>query len=341
LSALQAAGILMLLAANAFFVGAEFALISARRTQIEPLTRTGSRRAHAVLAAMDTIPTMLAGAQLGVTVASLGLGALGEPAIAHAIRPVLGAAGLPEDLIHPVAFALALALVVSGHIMFGEMVPKNLALADPERAALWTVPPLLAFTRAIRPLLAAITLLTNGALRLIRIPPAGEVRTTFTPGELPALIEESREYRLLDADEHDRMIATLALAARPVSTVMVPLDQVAAVPATTTAATLQEHAARHGYSRFPVRGDQTAELSGYLHVLDALGSHPDGRPLPARALPRLPGDTPLADVLATMRDRRAQLAAITDKTGAAIGVATLQDVLTGLLHTQPGHTQPA
>jgi CBS domain containing-hemolysin-like protein len=338
-SGLDAVGILVLLAANGFFVGAEFALISARRTRVEPVANAGSRRARAVLTAMSSVPTMLAGAQLGVTIASLGLGALGEPAIAHALRPVLDAAGLPEGLTHPLAFAIALALVVSAHIMFGEMVPKNLALASPERAALWLVPPLLAFTRATRPLLTVVTAMTNGVLRLVRIPPANEIRTIYTPDELPALINESREHRLLDADEHDRMIATLALEARPVSTVMVPLDQVVTVPAATTASALQEHAARHGHSRFPVRADQLGQLRGYLHVLDALDGRPDDRPLPARTLPRLPADTPLADVLATMRDRRAQLAEVTGPAGAAIGVATLQDVLTGLLHSLPDHTQ--
>jgi CBS domain containing-hemolysin-like protein len=331
--------IVVLLAVNGFFVGAEFALISARRTQVEPLASGGSRRARTVLIAMGSVPTVLAGAQLGITVASLGLGALGEPAIAHAPaaprprrRPTWG-------LTQPVAFAFALALVVSGYIILGEMVPKNLALASPERTALWLVPPLRAFARATRPLLTAVTATTNAVLRLTGIPPADQVRTIYTPGELPALIGESREHRLLDADEHDRMIATLALQARPVSTVMVPLDQVVTVPAATTTAALQEQAARHGYSRFPVRGDLPGQLRGYLHVLDALNGHPPASPLPARTLPHLPSDTPLADVLATMRDSRAQLAAITGTAGAAIGVATLQDVLTGLLHPLPGHSQ--
>jgi CBS domain containing-hemolysin-like protein len=337
-SGLQAAGIVVLLTANGFFVGAEFALISARRTQVEPLASGGSRRARVVLTAMGSAPTMLAGAQLGVTVASLGLGALGKPAIAHALRPLLRAAGLPAGLTHPVAFAFALALVVSGHIILGEMVPKNLALASPERAALWLVPPLRAFTRATRPLLTVVTVVTNAVLRLTGIPPAAQVRTIYTPDELPVLIDESREHRLLDADEHDRMIATLALQARPVSTVMVPLDQVVTVPTATTAATLQEQAARHGYSRFPVRGDQPGQLRGYLHVLDALNGRPPGSPLPPRTLPHLPSDTALSDVLATMRDRRAQLAAVTGTAGAAIGVATLQDVLTGLLHPLPSHS---
>jgi len=331
MSLLDAIGIILLLAANGFFVAAEFALISARRTQIEPLARHGSRRARTVLAAMDAVPTQLAGAQLGVTIASLALGALGEPTIAHALEPAFHAAGLPADLLHPVSFTLALALVVTGHILIGEMVPKNLALAGPERSALWLVPPLYLFATALRPLLAAITALSTGVLRMVRIPPTSHARTVYTAAELPALIHESREHHLLDQPGYDLMIATLALQARPVSTVTTPLEQVITVPAGVTAADLQQYAARHRHSRYPVRDRRSGELCGYLHILDALPGHPPDQPLPTRPLTTLPGCTSLADALAAMRSRRSQLAAVTDRAGAITGVATLADILTGLL----------
>lgn len=322
--------IIVLLALNGFFVGSEFALISARRTQIEPLAGR-SRRARAVIAAMESVPSMLAGAQLGVTVASLLLGAVGEPAIAHGLEPVFHHAHLPPELVHPVAFGLAMAVVVSGHIMLGEMVPKNLALAGPEKAALWIVPPLLAFSRLVQPLIAVINILSNGTLRLMGLPVTSEVRTVYTRDELPALIDESREHRLLEEGEHDRMIATLALHARPVRAVMVPVGQVITVSPETTPAQLQDYAGRYGHSRFPVRGDGPGGLCGYLHILDALNGAPPGRPLPVRELPRVPGSATLADVLALMRKGRAQVVAVTAPDGAALGVATLDDVLAGFL----------
>ena len=331
----QAVGIVALLLANGFFVGAEFALISIRRTQIEPLARAGSSRARAVLSALESMPTMLAGAQFGVTVASLALGAMGEPAVAHTLEPLFRAVGLPADLLHPLSFALALTLVVAGHIILGEMVPKNLALSAPERAVLWAVPLLLAFVRLTRPILVVVRSMAGLILRLLRIPPVDEARTVYTAGELPALIDESREYRLLDQDEHDRMTAMLALHARPVRAVMMPLAEVVSVPAGTTAAELQDYAGRYGHSRFPVRGQRPDRLTGYLHILDALGDHPADAPLPVRPLPGIPAGTTLADVLAAMRARRAQLVAITEAGGAALGVATLDDVLSGLLHTAP------
>ncbi|GGL00722.1 membrane protein [Sphaerisporangium melleum] len=328
---LDALVIVLLIGANGFFVGAEFALIAARRTQIEPAAREGSRRARAVLAAMDAVPLMLTAAQLGVTLATLALGAVGEPVLAHALEPLFAALGLPEGLVHPTAFALALLIVVSAHVIIGEMVPKNLALAGPDQAALWLVPVLRVVARATRPLLVAVNALTAGVLRALRIPQAEEIQTVFTSDEMPALIQESLRHRLLDRDEHDRMIAALGLYARPVSSVMIPIGQVVSVPATTRAAELQRYAGRYGHSRFPVSGAAPGRLGGYLHVLDALNGHAPDRPLPTRELPHVGERTTMAEVLAIMRRRRAQLAAITGDDGTVTGIVTLEDVTTGLL----------
>jgi CBS domain containing-hemolysin-like protein len=134
----------VLLAGNAFFVGAEFALVSARRTKIEPRAATGSRTARTTLRAMENVSLMMAGAQLGITACSLGLGAIGEPAVAHLLERPFATAGVPDAVLHTVAFTLALAIVVFLHMVLGEMVPKNIALAGPERSTLALGPPLLA-----------------------------------------------------------------------------------------------------------------------------------------------------------------------------------------------------
>ena len=320
--------IVVLLLVNGFFVAAEFTLISARRTAVAGMAAEGSRRARTVLTAMDSVPTLIAGAQLGVTLASLALGALGEPVIAHALRPVFHALGLPENALHPVSFALALILVVSAHILIGEMVPKNLALASPERAALWLVPALHLISRALRPVLTAIRATADGVLRLLRIPPTTETHAVYTAEELPALIEESRERRLLEQDEHDLMIATLALYARPVGSVLTPLERVVTVPAGTTAAQLRRYASEHRHSRYPVAGEDG--LAGYLHVLDGVNAADPDQPLPPRPLLSVPESTTLGDVLATMRSGRAQLTAVTDQAGTVLGVATLTDLVASL-----------
>lgn len=138
----------LLLAGNAFFVGAEFALISARRTQIEPRAEAGTKSARLTLRGMENVSLMMAGAQLAITMCSLGLGATGEPAVAHLIEPLFEADGMPDALLHPVAFAIALAIVVTLHMVLGEMVPKNIAIAGPERSALVLGPPHYAIVRA-------------------------------------------------------------------------------------------------------------------------------------------------------------------------------------------------
>src|SRR5215211_5272567 len=169
-----------LLVANAFFVGAEFALISARRSAVEPRAQAGNRLATMTLRAMERVSLMLAGAQLGITVCSLGLGYLGEPAIAHALEAPFEAAGLPEALIHPVAFAIALTIISFLHVVLGEMVPKNIALAGPDRAALTLAPPMTLIVRVLRPAIALLNWIANRTLRAVGVEPRDEITSAFT-----------------------------------------------------------------------------------------------------------------------------------------------------------------
>ena len=159
---------LLLLLGNAFFVGAEFALVSARRTQIEPRAEAGSRMAKTTLKAMENISLVIGVNQLGITVCSLVLGAVGEPAVAHLIEPVLHAAHVPESFLHPIAFALGMSIVVYLHVVMGEMIPKNLALAGPDRAALVLGPPIWAIVTVLRPVIIVINAVASAVLRLVR-----------------------------------------------------------------------------------------------------------------------------------------------------------------------------
>ena len=156
----------LFLAGNAFFVGAEFAVISARRSSIEPLAAGGDRRARTVLWAMEHVSLMLACAQLGITVCSTSLGLVAEPAIAHVIEAPLEALGVRPSLTHPIAFVVALLLVVYLHVVLGEMVPKNLAVSGPERAVLLFGPPLVWLGRVVRPVISALNWLANHVGRL-------------------------------------------------------------------------------------------------------------------------------------------------------------------------------
>src|SRR5688572_6361612 len=176
----------VLLALNAFFVGAEFALLSARRSQVEPRAQAGSRAARTTLRAMENVSLVMAGAQLGITVCSLGLGAVGEPAVAHLLEPVFHALHVPDEFLHPVAFVVAMSIVVYLHVVLGEMVPKNIALAGPERAAIVLGPPMMAVVTLLGPVIVGLNAVANGTLRLLRVEPRDEVSSTFTREEVAA-----------------------------------------------------------------------------------------------------------------------------------------------------------
>jgi CBS domain containing-hemolysin-like protein len=330
----------LLLVGNAFFVGAEFAVISVRRSQVEPLAE-GSRRARIVLDALKHLSLMLAAAQLGITLCSLGLGAVAEPAVAHLLEGGLHAVHVPEQLLHPIAFAVALSLVVFLHMVLGEMVPKNIAIASPERAAVVLVPALYRFATMTGPVLRGLNAFGNTVLRAVGVEPKDELASSFSPDELAGIIAHSREEGLLDEEEHERLSGALELGSQPASTVMLPLDRLVTVPATVTADELEELVVITGFSRFPVRSDDddpaTPEaveggLLGFVHVKDVLGLSERERrePLVARRLrrmPRVPADLPLAEVLELLQRQKSHLGQVVDGAGSAVGVIALEDVV--------------
>ena len=326
----------LLLVGNAFFVGAEFALIAARRSQIEPRARAGSRLARSTLAAMEEITLVMAGAQLGITVCSLGLGAVSEPAIAHGLEPWFERWGLPDGLVHPVALAIALAIVVYLHVVVGEMVPKNIALATPERAALVLGPPMMAVVLVVRPLIAVLNALANAVLRLLRIEPRDEVSSAFTREEVAALVEESRGEGLLADAEYDRLSGALGFSQKTVHAVVMAPASLATVRRGSTAAEVEELCAQTGFSRFPVVSDD-GELVGYLHIKDVLEyDHDDDRDRPVadkwiRPLARVSEDDLLTDALETLQRRGAHMARAVDTQGSVRGLVALEDVIEELV----------
>ncbi|GAA2758720.1 hemolysin family protein [Actinopolymorpha rutila] len=325
----------VLLAANAFFVGAEFSLVSVRRSQIEPLVEAGSRRARSTMWAIRRVTLMMAGAQLGITLSTVGLGAIAEPALAHLLQPAFEAVGLPHALLHPVAIVIALLVVVALHVVLGEMVPKNIALAAPDRAALTLGPPLRAMVRAIRPLITGLNGVANGVLWLLRVTPQNEVDDAVTHEEVGHLLAESREEGLVDEDEHRLTTEALAFAEGTAGDVAIPLDSVVLIGAGATAAEVEELSARTGHSRFP-RRDAEGALSGYVHLKDVLAGTTDEEPRPLasaqiRRLPAITTATPLVEVLSALRLGASHLARVDDEAGATTGVLTLDDVLLRLV----------
>jgi CBS domain containing-hemolysin-like protein len=327
----------LLLAGNGFFVGAEFAMLTARRERMEALAAAGggnARPARTVLRAGHELPLLIAGAQLGITVCGLGLGALAEPAIAHLLEAPLRPFGVPAPLLHAVSFTVALAIVAGLHTVLGEMVPKNLAIAGPEKTALWLVPAHYAFCRLTRPVLRLFTATAHGVLRGVKVEPKDELDAAFTPDELADLIGESRREGLLDAAEHRRLTKTLSSAQRTVADVLLPVDRLTTLSEHPTVAEVAGAVAATGFSRFPLR-TADGRLTGYLHVKDILdrdgfGSAGQDSPIPrarVRGLPELPADARLDEALAALRRARSHLARAVGQDGTTLGVVTLEDLV--------------
>ncbi|MGW4123456.1 hemolysin family protein [Nocardia sp. NPDC004711] len=328
---------LVLLLGNAFFVGAEFALISARRDRLEALAAQGKRSANTVIEAGQNLSMMLAAAQLGITICSILLGRVGEPAVAHLLEKPFDLVGVPDSLLHPISFALALTIVVILHILLGEMIPKNIALAGPERSALLLVPLHLMWLRLAKPLIAIYNFAANITLRALRIEPKDELDSTVSSVELAEMFGESRSEGLLDEEEHRRLTQALGSSDRIVADVMVTLAETRSVPLRgdgTTLGDIESAVAETGFSRYPVRADD-GSLVGYLHVKDVLDLTADdsagpGTPIPRtdiRPLPTVSMGTTLFEALARLRRTNSHLGRVVDSRGNTVGIVALEDLV--------------
>ncbi|MEZ0090081.1 hemolysin family protein [Streptacidiphilus sp. EB129] len=333
MSLLQILFALLLLLGNGFFVGAEFALVSVRRSQIQPLAEAGDRRARTVVYALEHVSAMMAAAQLGITVCSLLLGAVAEPVIAHLLEGPFTAMGVPTGVTRLLSYAVGLALVVFLHMVIGEMVPKNIALAGPERAALRLGPPLAALARPLRPVIGLFNSSANLLLRLLGVSTRDEVESAYTSEQLAHLLADSRAAGLLGAGAQERLEDALELGWRPVREVLMAEADLITVDSSATPRRIEELAVSTGFSRFPVVGDNGAYL-GYLHVKDVLELEDREAPVPQRLwrpILAIPDLTPLDDALGAMRRAASHLAAVVDRDGAALGLVTMEDVLEELV----------
>ncbi|MGA8251183.1 MAG: hemolysin family protein [Mycobacterium sp.] len=341
----EALGVLaaiLLIAANAFFVGAEFSLISARRDRLEALAEQGKARAVTVIRAGEQLSSMLAGAQLGVTVASILLGRIGEASVADLLLKSFALTEMHPALAHTLAFAIALAVVVTLHVLLGEMVPKNIALAGPERTAMLLVPPYLAYVRAARPFIVFYNKCANAVLRALRVEPKNELDSAVSMAQLSEMIAESVSEGLLDHEEHTRLTRALQIRTRVVADVARPLADIRAVQVAQagsgpTVGAVEQALAQTGYSRFPIVG-LDGDYIGYLHIKDVLTLGDDPQTVIdlalVRPLPRVPESLPLADALSRMRRSNSHLALVTAggvDGGQLVAMVAMEDLVEDLV----------
>jgi CBS domain containing-hemolysin-like protein len=332
----------VLLAANAFFVGAEFAVLSARRAQIEPRAEAGSRPAKMTLKAMESVSLMLATAQLGITLCSLAILLIVEPSIHDLLKPLI--VGLPYDVGYAVSFAMALILVTFMHVVFGEMVPKNIAFSIPERAALVLGPLLYLTAQIVKPIVVTLNAIANSALRLMRIEVRDEAFNAYTLDQVEDIVEHSTREGVLN-DSSGALSNAFEFTEKKVLDVSVAQENLVSFTESVTPREIEQAVAKHGFSRYPLTSESDAtEIVGYVHLKDVLDLRDDeiDDPIPAkriRTLISLPATMELEDALASMKRVGAHMARSFDRSGKLVGVLFLEDILEELVGEVQDATQ--
>ncbi len=343
---IQLAWLAVLLAGNAFFVAAEFAVISARRSQIEPKAQAGKRSAKTALWAMENATLMLATCQLGITVCSLLILNVSEPAIHHLVQVPLALTGWPAEFVSATAFVIALVFVSFLHIVIGELVPKNTSFSLPDRAAVVLAPPLVLIARVFHPIIVVLNVTANSIVRLVGIEPKDQTASTFTLEEVATIVDRSTREGVL-ADRSGTLSAAFEFTHKKVKDIALGPNDVVSLPDTITPAQFEKAVAQHGFSRYVIC-NSAGEPSGYLHLKDVIdhGSAPEENghsafvdkhntvPVPTKRIRQLVSiysETDLEDALTTMRRSGAHLARVFDRNGESCGVLFLEDIIEELV----------
>lgn len=319
----------LLIALSAFFVAIEFALVAARRYRLEEAAAT-SASARAALRSARDLSLLLAGSQLGITLCTLGLGAIGKPALDAALKPLLTGWGLPAATAGVLAFVLSLVIVTFLHLVVGEMAPKSWAISHPERSATLLALPMRAFIWFTRPLLVALNGLANRSLRAVGVEPVDEVGAGRNPDDLRELVNHSATAGALDPKRRNQIITALELDSRPVREIVRPNAQITGVPASATVQRIRAASQDSGHLRLIV-SDADGHPLGVVHVRDTLTRNPATTAADLmRPLPTLDAATPIHATLRVMRESRNHIALVEDGS-ALLGLVTMHDLLDRLL----------
>ncbi len=323
---------LFLVALNGFFVASEFALVRVRSTSVDQMVEQGRPGARALQAALDNLDDYLAATQLGITIASLGLGWIGEPAVAALIEPVL-APVVPPGTLHLIAVAIGFSVVTFLHVVFGELAPKTVAIARAERLGVLVAPPMKLFYYLFLPGLVVFNGTANRFTSLLGVPPASESEETLSEREIRMVLSRAGEEGHVDAEEVEMIERVFDLDDVLARDVMIPRPDVVSVPADADLDALRRVVSEHGHTRYPVVDADTGDRPvGYVDVKDVLLAGEDGAPAAsagtiARELPIVPETTRVDDLLAQFQSQQRQMAAVIDEWGTLAGIVTVEDIL--------------
>jgi CBS domain containing-hemolysin-like protein len=326
-----------LLAANGFFVAAEFALVAARRSRIEQLAAAGDRRARSAAAGLRELSLMLAGAQLGITMCSLGLGIVAEPAVARLIEDAISGSGveLPAGVSHAIAFVIAMSIVVFLHMVVGEMAPKSWAISHPEDSALLLARPFRAFAVVFRPFIWFLNASANLVVRAVGVQPQDELALAHSSADLILLLNEAADEGSIESHEHELLSRSLQMSGRVASSAMTARPGVVAVDRSVPLAEVERRAVATGRSRLVVYDSDLDHPVGVVHARDLLTTDLDREQAIAGDLASpvlvVPDHLALEDLFLHMRDQRRHLALVVDEHGVVLGLITMEDVLEELI----------
>lgn len=328
--------VLLLVALNGFFVAGEFALVKVRKTRIDQLVDEGKRAAKTVQSEINHLDNYIAATQLGITLASLALGWIGEPALAHLVEPLFeGIAGpAAVEVSHTVAFVFSFALITIFHIVLGELVPKSIALQRAEGTALFVARPLYLFAQIFKPFIKLMNSIGNAIVRLLGMNAASEHASVHSVAELEMLVTESREAGVLDNQEEVMLRRVFNFGEKDANQVMRPRTQVYAIPVDKDLDGVLDIVTREHYTRFPVFEGTIDNVIGVVHVKDLLDrvhkmKDPSDFVLKniLRPVLKVPETIPIENLLEQMRSRQIHMALLIDEYGGTAGLVTLEDIL--------------
>jgi CBS domain containing-hemolysin-like protein len=334
LNAIELGSIIFIVLWNAFFVAAEYAFVTVRRTRLEELIAQGSRRAKAVMRIVDDLPSFISAIQLAITLSSLALGAVGEPAFSRVVEDLLGLTGASRTgVAATISVILAFAVISTLHTVLGEIVPKTFTLQNAERVALVAAAPVRAFYNCFRPFIWFLDWLAVATARILGLPEPRLNSLAHSEEELKRLVAASKDEGKIEAEEQEMVNKVFQFSDTQVDEVMVPRPDVVGLPVELTPKEAMEEVLRHPYTRYPVYRENLDDILGLLHIrrlYDAL--HNGGRDLETiesllRPAYIVPETKPLAKLLGEMRRTNTHMAIVVDEYGSTAGIVTLEDLL--------------
>jgi CBS domain containing-hemolysin-like protein len=316
---------------NAFFVATEFAMVKVRKSRIETLVAEGDKSAMHTLTVVNDLNLYLSGCQLGITLASLGLGWVGEPAVAHMLEPLFELFHMPASLLHTVSFILGFSIITSFHIVLGELVPKSLAITSAEKIAMKTAYPLMLFYKVSYPVMWAFNNTTNLILKVFGVSQAGEHDAAHTDQEIKLLVAQSYEQGLVDKSELTLVDNIFDFSETTVKDIMVPRTDMECIFAEDSFDDIIAYALGQQLTRYPVCMDSKDNIIGFVHIKDLYkkkieDTNPDIRDI-IREVKFVPESMSISELLMKFKKEKAQMVVINDEYGGTSGLVTIEDVL--------------